>query len=287
MKRRKKIRSPRGLRRARFLTWLVSSCLLLTLMACGQLEVPRESDSPSGVIQSSSQKDAGGMTPASSGEESITFPLSYSYQANGTGVRELKSGALNCIITDAYLVDRLDGLPDTGGFLDDTAVDIEEEGGEGELFMYSELIDEDGQLFPGVYLLRVDITVASQDAVSYTRQDRNEVGKPLGQFDDPYLFRGDNLVYLLDLRPELSGGCNCYMLNYFSGMFQRPEHDLVFRLEPGESIDLTVAFVVYDDQQGGYVNLDTLYLSTTGYGTSDPKDTLGHLVFSGEEARSS
>lgn len=261
---------------------LVAAVLLLSLSACGEGEAPPvngSTDAPGGAAQSD-----GPSTPQASqnstegGKTEAGFPVSYTIKPPS---HSLRVGKLTCTFHGVRLTDTVSGLDNPEGFRNDASIYCG-----GESLRYPDFIAEDGEHFvPGVYLLLVDVTVKSQDAESFTRRDLNDLGQSRGEFDDPYLFRSDDLVCLVDLGPKLASvglpGSGGNDMDYYSGMNRRGEHPVVFRLEPGESIDLTIGFLVSDVEQGGDNELDWLYLAEGA--VHEPKDALLHLDLSGEE----
>lgn len=206
--------------------------------------------------------------PWSSNTTSVT-----SNDLDSVGVHELpltfqktdgmKSGSLSCTIQRMETLDNVSGLK-KDGFEDWPTFETVDNNGQRTILRYPEYIDDSGNPIPGLSLVLVDISITSEGAQSYTRRDLDEYGTPLGEFDDPYIFRADALIYLSDIQEsadeENSTTYNGGELGYFSGRNQRVEHRNAIRLEDGETLDITLGFWVYDIQQGGNVHLDNLYL---------------------------
>ncbi len=206
--------------------------------------------------------------PWSSNTTSVT-----SNDLDSVGVHELpltfqktdgmKSGSLSCTIQRMETLDNVNGLK-KDGFEDWPTFETVDNNGQRTILRYPEYIDDSGNPIPGLSLVLVDISITSEGAQSYTRRDLDEYGTPLGEFDDPYIFRADALIYLSDIQEsadeENSTTYNGGELGYFSGRNQRVEHRNAIRLEDGETLDITLGFWVYDIQQGGNVHLDNLYL---------------------------
>ena len=253
---------------------IIGACLLF-LPACHHLD---EHTSNTPLITPDGQISPIEESPSWTTEASV-FPLTYAYEA---GSRFLKSGKLVCTINSVYLINSMDVLINKDGFTSDASVTFRSENGYWNL-IYPEFIQDGGGFFPGLYLLMVELTIDSEDAVSYTRKDHDTAGYSLGRYDDSYLFRADSLLYLLDLSPEaVEGQYGYYLLSYYSNMNQRVEHPMVFRLEPGKTINFTVGFLIGDSQQGGGMHFDSLYLSTT-QGGYDPQKMLTKLDLHGVE----
>lgn len=197
-------------------------------------------------------------------------------ELEAVGIRELpltfqktdgmKSGSLSCTIQQIETANNVSDLTEEG-FEDWPTFETVDSNGQRTILRYPEYIDDSGDLIPGLSLVLVDVSITSQGAQSYTRHDLNEYGDSLGEFDDPCVFRADALLYLSDIQENAyEDGSIVYNggeFGYFSGRNQRPEHRNAFRLEDGETLDITLGFWVYDIQQGGYVHLDNLYLYCT------------------------
>ena len=241
--------------------------LLLALAGCG----PLGTDPGSGVpVGSAGPEGSGAPRPEEQGqmwEETPVraFPLDFSRTVG------LKSGQLSCTVQGVQVLDNVSGLPRENF---ETWPTVETVDGEGqrEILAYPDFIGADGQLLPGLYLVLADLTVTSQGAQSYTVRDRDAFGAPLGEFGDPCVFRADRLFWLKELREEWQ--TDCY-LGYSSGRNQCPEHRLAYRLEDGESLDITLGFWVHDIGLDGLVSLEDLYL--VAY-----ENVITHLDLSGE-----
>ena len=185
---------------------------------------------------------------------------------DSVGVRELpltfqktsgmKSGYLSCTIQQIEAVDNVSGLP-KDGFEDWPTFETVDSNGQRTILRYPEYIGDRGDLIPGLSLVLVVLSITSEGAQYYTRRDLDEYGTPRGAFDDPYIFQADRLFDLQDIQGDVQNGCD---FCYFSGRNQRSEHRNAFRLEDGETLDMTLGFWVYNLQQGGYIDLDHLYL---------------------------
>ncbi len=264
---------------------LFAAALFLSVSACGEVVKPPEgTDAPDAPTQSDSPTREDSPSPtqapqnsAQGGEAEKDFPVSYTIEPPW---HYLRAGKLICTFRGVRLTDSIEGL-ELSCFRGDASIF-----GDGRSLKNPAFIGEDGEHFvPGVYLLLVDVTVKSDGAESLTRRDRDDLGHPMGEFDDPYLFRADTLVCLVDLGPRLASaglpGSGGNDMDYFSGMNRRGEHTVAFRLEPGESVDLTVGFLISDVEQGGDNELNWLYLADGA--VREPKDALLRLDLSGEE----
>lgn len=201
--------------------------------------------------------------------------------------RNLKTGSLCCMFSNARLAHKLNDLPtpDTSHFRDgqslyflrnneETLVDLDDK----------EFIQEDGNFFAGAYMVLVDVTVASHNAADWTKSETyaqsDGVKVPAGEYSDPYLFRADALVWLSDLSIEttnLEGSSKpdsyrTQSLNYFSELGEVQEDPILFRLEPGEETCFTIGFLAGDKRMGGINDLSMLALSDLS------GDHTGHFI---------
>ena len=250
---------------------IITIAYLLFLPACDQLsksyrEQTIHSMSPNTPTISTEE------SPFLPNENHNAFPIAY------YPVQTLKAGSLMCTVNDSRLVKT---PPDPKMFTNDATGCP----ANGRLIRYPDFIQDNGDLIPGFYLLLVNMTVTSEDAVAFTRRDSNSSGIVRGQYDDPYVFRADNLLSLIEINMDNNGGiigAGDVYLCYYSGLNQRAEHGMAFRLEPGKSIDFDLGFLVGDIQQGGVNNLENLYFSVGM--TDNPDETLMHLTFNDQEA---
>ena len=242
---------------------IVGTCLLF-LPAC-QHTSNMPLITPDGQISSIEE------SPSWANDSHNTFPMTYYID------QSLKSGKLMCTVNNVHLVEE---PPNIGMFKSDATCGFMD----GNVIQYPDFLQDNGHLIPGLYLLLVNITVFSEDATAFTRRDNDSAnGIVKGEYDDPYVFRSDDLICLIEIGMDdgrIIGAGDVYLC-YYSGMGQRAEHKMAFRLEPGESIDFSLGFLVSDVSQGGVHNLENLYLSVGM--TDNPNETLIHLALSGEE----
>lgn len=125
---------------------------------------------------------------------------------------------------------------------------------------YPDFVQEDGSFLDGAYLLLLDITVESQDAVNFTKMDKDEGGLPMGLYSDPYVFRTESIVNAGVAGDEQEDPVPCTFLFYYSGFGSCSENDLAFRVEPGESITFTIGFPISDIRHGGIFDLNKISL---------------------------
>lgn len=168
----------------------------------------------------------------------------------------LKSGKLIHTLTSAKIVTSIDGIPDTECFLRGLPTFVQEDGS-----------------FAGAYVLLIDVTTTSEDAVNYTTDDLDADGYPLGEYDDPYLNRVDTLGTLVALNHPENNEFNYGGIGYveYNSLFNHdptlPDNHASYHLEPGETIEYTIGFIIYEDYftaLGCEVDFSQLYFSTPG-----------------------
>lgn len=223
--------------------------------------------------------------PAEKFVEAEPFPISVEYTAPHS---LLKSGSLAFTISDARLIGNVAELSNPDGILSNSWAVFPNDAYENEMVLnYPDFIQEDGSFYKGVYLIVIDLSVTSNDAVAYTRRDLNKFGDPMGKFDDPHLFLAAGYLFLQDTHIGENGIVTYtdadgtayervagWGIDYFSLLGSRKEDEMAFRLMPGESISFQVGFVVVDRNDGGEMDLNTLYLTRT---PGDPDAFITHL----------
>lgn len=161
----------------------------------------------------------------------------------------LASGELRCTITNAYAVTKQADIPSMDCLYPEEFLSLNEEN-EWETLEVPEFIQGNGQFAEGYYLILVDVHVESYDAVRLTTKDVDSAGYPLGEFDDPYMFRALSGLFLIDPTNPNNTEDNYRGLaneSYYSGfrkdLIAQHMH-AVFRLKPGETIDYTIGYVL-------------------------------------------
>lgn len=116
-------------------------------------------------------------------------------------------------------------------------------------FYYPYCIDEAGNLLGGGSLVVLDIRVDSEDAVNFITDPKT--GEQNRRYaDNPFLFRADEIAFLLDTEDDNSQGYTYYDAVYFSNMDAFPEHPMAYELLPGESISLRIGFLLGNRKNG-------------------------------------
>lgn len=183
----------------------------------------------------------------------------------------LKSGKLIHTLTDAKIVATIDEIPNTACFLRDARL-YRNENNEWEVGQLPAFVQDDGT-FAGVYVLLIDVTTTSEDAVSYTTDDLDADGYPLGEYEDPYLFRVDTLGTLVAQNHPENNEYNYQSIGYmeYNSLLEHdptlPDNYYSYRLAPGETINYTIGFILYEEHfaaLGFELDFSQLYFSTPG-----------------------
>lgn len=234
----------------RLIAVFLAVCLLLGLTACAG-----EAEAEPTILELN-----GGSDSTSSGADGTS-------DGARTGVTieddDLKSGTLLYTVTGARAVNRAEDIPTDGGF--DEYGDVWQIiDGEVLGYLYPEMFLEDGSLLENCYLILVDITVESRDAVAKTYSDHGYEKPVPGLYEDPYVFRC-NWLTLVDPTEKISEGQYYYQtMDYFSRMNEREEHNFAFRLEPGETTSFTIGYLIGGfKHDGSLTDLSQLCLCNT------------------------
>lgn len=170
------------------------------------------------------------------------------------------SGYLLYTITSARVatsVEEMQCPPD--GFLLEACYSEEKVDGYSLVLDMPPFVQDDGSFRDGYCVVLVDITVESRNAAMRTGE--------MIDYDDPYLFRADSLITLVDLEDDQGdypGANYSYKdIRYFSEKDQFPEHETAFRLEPGETIDCTVGYILNAESYGGTIDFSRFRACTS------------------------
>lgn len=177
----------------------------------------------------------------------------------------LKEGKLVYTITDAYVVNCREDLPPLEGFPETLFRPEYDRGDDPVSLPYPYFVESDGSFSEGHCLVLIDVTVESQNAKRYTRNDLDAEGYGRGFYYDPYFFRMDEL-YLTDPTQTNQYGSSLINLSaqYFSLRNAHPEYPdahATYRLEPGETIQYTIGYHLWSELFEAYdaqMNLSTL-----------------------------
>ena len=157
------------------------------------------------------------------------------------------AGQLEVTITDAKVTTSISEQGVRNGFfLSDAYITINNEP-DNTVYQYPDFIKSDGSFVEGVYLIVLDLLVENIDA-------KTEL------YEDPYIFRADSIVTLINLKEKDGANFKYNNPDWFSLIESLPQHSSAFRLEPGETANLSIGFLV--DAQWGKDELALLRAST-------------------------
>ena len=257
------------------LSIVIIVCMLLSFTACSNpktpskqptiLELEPDNSSQQGETETTTPSgDSTDITQPSTDPASGTEP---SNTAGGvtleipSGKNGLVSGKLIYTIQKAYVVTNQKDIPAEGGFITTPAV-WQMRNGQEQGFKYPEFIKDNGDFMDDCYLILVEMSIKSEDAVGDTDPET-------GEFDDPYLFHSCllTLVDMTDIDPH--GYYYVTEAGYFSNLNEHEEGSSVIRLEPGEEKTYTYGFFIGGyKSDGSKTDLSNLCLCST-YGSPD------------------
>ncbi len=132
----------------------------------------------------------------------------------------LSSGSLQVTVKNARQITDVSQLPPQDMFLE----------------QYDHYVSPEGTLKEGSSLILLDLEVKNLDARGKLDLDT----------DNPYLFRADGLLTLIDLTEKQGKNYYYVDVDYFSlfGCCQDPDHPFLYELKPGDSIEFTVGYFI-------------------------------------------
>ena len=246
--------------------------LMLSITSCSdQKEEPLYTLDLSGN-QNAENPSAG--TTGSSGEMKSELVFQITPALDST----MKSGELLLTISNARVINNATEIEDLDG-LYDSIVPVYDQAGE-HIYKHNSnrwpsFIEENGDFVDGVHLILIDVSVQSIDAHMRTIYDADENGLYAGSYADPYILRSDHTIGLADLSGKVKntdvasvfsdgaglGSYKTWYQAYFSKSGDRSEHPAAYYLEPGESIEYTVGYLIGNRSDGTDYDLSELYLT--------------------------
>lgn len=233
------------------LSIVIVVCMLLSFTACSNLQNPSKKPTILELEPDNSSQQGETETTTPSGDSTditqpSTDPASSTEPSNTTGGVTLEipsgedglaSGKLIYNIQKAYVVTNQKDIPTEGGFIDNPPSVTLMRNGQEQGFMYPEFIKDNGDFMDDCYLILVEISIKSENAVGNT-------DPKTGGFDDPYLFDSSvlTLVDMTDIDPH--GYYYVKEADYFSNINEHEEGSSVIRLEPGEEKTYTYGFFI-------------------------------------------
>lgn len=237
------------------LSIVIIICILLCFTACSDSQnlLKKPTILELEPTNSSQQGETNATDPSSNSSDAtqpVTDPTD-STQASSNidgvtlevlpGKSGLLSGKLLYTITNAYVVTNQNDIPTSGGYIGTPSI-WQMSNGQEQGFIYPDFIKDDGNFIDDCYLVLVEVSIKSDNAVGDT-------DPRTGDFDDPYLFRSNRLTLVDMTDTDPHGFYYVTEAGYFSGLWeQNADNDpSVIRLEPGEEKTYTYGFFI-----GGY-----------------------------------
>jgi len=194
-------------------------------------------------------------------EEAVDLPEGISWTAPGIEV-----GTLYYTITRASVLNNLNNTG-LGGIRESAILCIYDTEGNQTMYHYPECVDESGNLVEGGSFIVLDITVTSQDAVNFITNTATGV-QSRRYADNPFLFRADEIAYLVDITENPEEGYTFYDAVYFTDMGYFEEHEMAYEVLPGDSISFRIGYLVGNRPDGSPLNPKDLVM-TTNWGSAE------------------
>lgn len=202
-------------------------------------------------------------TEGESGEDlvDVSLPDGLSWQAPGIEV-----GVLYYTVTRTNVLKNVDNAG-LGSIREGAIMNIYDADGNPIMYYYPDCVDESGALVEGGNLVIMDVTVTSQDAVNFITDP--ETGEQNRRYaDNPFLFRADEIAYLVDITENFEDDYTYYDAVFFSLMGRYEEHPMAYEVLPGESISFRIGFLVGNRQDGTSMDFSNVVL-TTNWGDAE------------------
>lgn len=185
----------------------------------------------------------------------VSLPDGISWQAPGIEV-----GTLHYTITRASVLKNIN-ITGIGAIRESATMGIYDSDGNMTLYYYPECVDEYGDLVEGGNLVVLDITVTSQDAVNFITNKATGV-QSRRYADNPFLFRADEICYLIDITEDAEHGYTYYDAVFFSQMGYFGEHEMAYEVLPGESVSFRIGYLLGNRKDGTALNPADLVMTT-------------------------
>lgn len=191
----------------------------------------------------------------------VDLPEGLSWHAPGIEV-----GILHYTVTRTNVLHNV-GNAGLGSFREGAIMNIYDAAGQPTMYYYPDCIDDTGALVEGGNLVIMDVTVTSQDAVNFITDP--ETGVQSRRYaDNPFLFRADEICYLVDIAQMTDQDYTYYDAVFFSEMGRFSEHPMAYEVLPGESISFRIGFLVGNRKDGTDMVFSDMVL-TTNWGEAE------------------
>ena len=185
----------------------------------------------------------------------------------------IEVGTLTYTVTRASFLTNLEKAG-RGKFRENAVVGIYDgTGSDPTVYYYPNCFDETDTLVNGAYMVLLDVQVDSQDAVNFRTNKATGVQSRRYE-DNPFLFRADEIAYLIDTSEDASNGYTYYDAVYFTQLNEFSEHPMAYEVLPGESVTFRIGFLLGNLPDGTPRDLSTLVISTAW---NDPEEVYFEL----------
>lgn len=191
----------------------------------------------------------------------VELPEGVSWQAPGIEV-----GTLHYTITRASVLNNMNSIS-AGRIRESAIVRVYDYEGNHIMYHYPECVDAEGNLVTGAALVILDITVTSQDAVNFITNPVTGV-QSRRYPDNPFLFRADEIAYLVDIAETTDGDYTYYDAIYFDQMGTYEEHEMAYELLANDTISFRIGYLVGNRADGTPISPADLVI-TTNWGTAE------------------
>ena len=173
----------------------------------------------------------------------------------------IEVGKLTYTITRASYLTNLE-RSGRGKFRENAVVGIYDGSGEDPaVYYYPNCFDETDTLVDGACMVLLDVQVDSEDAVNF-RTNKSTGIQNRRYEDNPFLFRADEIAYLIDTGEDASDGYTYYDAVYFTLLNGFSEHPMAYEILPGESVTFRIGYLIGNYPDGTNRDLSKLVIST-------------------------
>lgn len=189
--------------------------------------------------------------------------------------KNIEVGTLTYTITR---VNRLTNLENSGKgkMRENAVVGIYDSYEDPTVYYYPDCFDEAGNLVAGASMVILDIQVESQDAVNFITNPVTDVQSRRYE-DNPFLFRADEIAYLIDTSEDSDSGYTYYDAVFFTELDEFTEHPMAYEILPGETVNFRIGFLLGNLPGGAARDYSKLVVSTAW---NDPEETYFELNLS-------
>lgn len=263
-----------------FIKLLTVAAIILILTGCGQKDSPIKE----------TERNTGFAVPAETYSKNETVSMDETdnppaFSKERQWENRLQYGKLIFTIEAVHVITDQSEIGDGGygehseiamhnGDFYELAMDNWREYGEAyeTVYNYPSYIDESGKFMDGTCMIAVDICVTSQDATNQWLND--STGTVETRYGNPYLFKADSILYLVDTEvKDQEGNYIAKAPGFFSGYGVYSQHPLAYELEPGETITFRIGFLLGDRPDGTDTDISDLVITPNPFDAAEQRIT--------------